>query len=295
MADFGIAALCTHYSIQPAELGRWAEAHGFESVWFAEHTHIPTSSKPLGIAGDGELPQYYKEPFDPFVSATAAATATTKLKLGTSICLVTEHHPINLAKTIATLDRVSNGRFLFGIGAGWNAAEMANHGVQIKDRFKVTRERILAMKEIWTKEIAEYHGAFVDFDPMWCWPKPVQAGGPPVLMGAWSKWAPRRIAEYCDGWLPIDAAYPGGGACPDLAGAIEAIRSEFLQRGRSMEAFDLSVITAEELAPAAGLETRIPELLKLGFNRVVFLVFPAASDQQLRLLDRYAALIRKFA
>jgi probable F420-dependent oxidoreductase len=296
MADFGIATGCTHYTIQPAELGRWAEAHGFESLWFAEHTHIPVSSKPPGITQGGEMPQYYKEPFDPFVGLAAAAVVTTKIKLGTSICLVTEHHPINLAKTIATLDRVSNGRFLFGIGGGWNAEEMANHAVELKNRFQVTRERILAMKEIWTKEIAEYHGKFVDFDPMWCWPKPEQSGGPPVLMGAWSKWAPKRIAEYCDGWLPIDAAYAGGGACPDLAGAMEAIRSELLRSGRSIDGFDFSVVTAEELAPpSVGLEARIRELLKLGFNRVVFLVFPAAINKQRPLLDRYATLIRNFA
>jgi len=241
------------------------------------------------------VPQYYKESFDPFIGLTAAAVATTKIKLGTSISIVPEHHPINLAKTIATLDRVSNGRFLFGIGGGWNAAEMANHGVELKNRFQVTRERILAMKEIWTKEVAEYHGKFVNFDPIWCWPKPVQAAGPPVLMGAWSKWAPKRIAEYCDCWLPIDAAYPGGGACPDLPGAMEAIRGEVLRCGRSMDGFDFSVVTAEEMAPAGGLEARIRERLKLGFNRVVFLMFPAASDQQQRLLDRYAALIRNFA
>jgi len=295
MADFGIATGCTHYTIQPAELGRWAEAHGFESLWFAEHTHIPISSKPPGVVAGGELPQYYKEPFDPFVGLTVAAAATTKLKLGTSICLVPEHHPINLAKTIATLDRVSNGRFVFGIGAGWNADEMANHGIEFKSRFQVMREHVLAMKQIWTKEVAEYHGKFVDFDPIWCWPKPVQADGPPILMGAWSKAVPKRIAEYCNGWLPIDAAYAGGGACPDLAGAMDAIRSELSQSERSQETLDFSVITAEELSPVGGLEARIGELLKLGFNRVVFLVMPGASDQQLRLLERYSALIRKFA
>jgi probable F420-dependent oxidoreductase len=183
MADFGLATSCTHYSIQPAELGKWAEAHGFESLWFAEHTHIPVSRKtpfPIG----GELPQPYKEFFDPFVGLTAAAAVTTKLKFGTSVCLVPEHNPITLAKTIASLDRVSNGEFLFGVGAGWNAEEMADHGVDIADRWKVTRERILAMKEIWTKDVAEYHGEFVKFDPLWSWPKPIQPAGPPILLGS---------------------------------------------------------------------------------------------------------------
>ena len=146
MADFGLVTIPTHLTIPPAELGRWAEDHGFESVWFGEHTHIPASRKtpfPLG----GELPEYYKQFFDPFIGLTAAAAVTKKLKVGTSVCLVPEHHPITLAKTIACLDRVSDGRFLFGIGAGWNAEEMADHGVAFKDRWKVTRERVLAMRE----------------------------------------------------------------------------------------------------------------------------------------------------
>jgi probable F420-dependent oxidoreductase len=286
MPDFGIATACTQYTIQPAELGRWAETHGFESLWFAEHTHIPTSRKtPYPM---GELPEYAKEGFDPFIGLTAAAVVTTKLKLGTSVSLIPEHHPINLAKTIACLDRVSNGRFLLGIGGGWNAEEMADHGVAFKDRWEVTRERILAMKEIWTRDVAEYHGKFVNFDPMWCWPKPVQAGGPPILMGAWSKWVPKRVAEYCDGWLPVDAGF-------DLAGAIEAIKSEAARRGRSTEGLDLSVLTAYEMAPADGLETRLRELLKLGFNRVLFLISPASPNVQSPILDRYAALIRRFA
>ncbi len=287
MADFGIVTIPTHYSIQTAELGRWAEAHGFESLWCGEHSHIPTSRKtpfPLG----GELPEYYKQFFDPFIALAAAAAVTTKLKVGTSVCLVPEHSTINLAKAVACLDQVSNGRFLFGIGGGWNAEEMADHGVEFKDRWKVTRERILAMREIWTRDVAEYHGKFVNFDPMWSWPKPKQAGGPPVLMGAWSKWVPRRVAEYCDGWFPLDVGI-------DLAGGIEAIRSEMAARGRTKDALDLSVLTAFDMAPAGGLEARIRELLKIGFNRILFLVGPGAPDRMLPVLDRYAALIRNFA
>src|SRR6266478_2977498 len=144
MPDFGIVAIPTHYTIPPAELGRWAESNGFESLWLGEHSHIPTSRKsPFPMGGD--LPQYYKEFFDPFVGLTAAAAVTTKLKVGTSVCLVPEHNTMNLAKTIACLDQVSNGRFLFGIGGGWNAEEMADHGVEFKDRWQVTRERILAL------------------------------------------------------------------------------------------------------------------------------------------------------
>ena len=286
MADFGLIAIPTHYTIQPAELGRWAETNGFESLWFGEHSHIPTSRKtpfPMG----GELPQYYKEFFDPFIGLSAVAGVTEKLKLGTSVCLVPEHNTMNLAKMIACLDRVSNGRFIFGIGAGWNAEEMADHGVELKDRWKVTRERVLAMKEIWTKDVAEYHGKFVHFDPIWCWPKPVRAGGPPVLMGAWSKFVPKRVAEYCDGWIPVDAGI-------DLAGGLEAIRSEAARVGKSKEGFDFSVLTGEEFRPIGGLEARIGELLRLGFRRVVLMVPTAAPDKQRPALDRYARIIRTF-
>jgi probable F420-dependent oxidoreductase len=286
MADFGLVTIPTHYSIQPAELARWAEEHGFESLFFGEHTHIPTSRKtpfPLG----GELPEYYKQFFDPFVGLTAAAAVTQKLKVGTSVSLIPEHHPINLAKMAASLDRVSNGRFLLGIGAGWNAEEMANHGVAFKDRWKVTRERVLAMREIWTKEAAEFHGDFVDFDPIWCWPKPVQAGGPPVLMGAGSKWTAKRVAEYCDGWIPVDGPY-------DLTGGVEAIRAEAARVGRSMDEFDLSVLTAYSLAGVSGNDSRIRELMQIGFNRILFLVEPGAPDTQWPVLERYAGLIRQF-
>jgi probable F420-dependent oxidoreductase len=234
----------------------------------------------------GELPQYYKEFFDPFIGLTAAAAVTKKLKVGTSVCLVPEHNTMNLAKMVSCLDQVSNGRFMFGIGAGWNAEEMADHGVEFKDRWKITRERVLALKEIWKKDVAEYHGKFENFDPIWCWPKPVQAGGPPVLLGAWSKYVPKRAVEYCDGWFPVDAGI-------DLAGGIEAIRSEAAQRGRSMDRFDLTVATAEEMAPR-GIETRVNELLKFGFNRILFLTPTAPPDKQRPVLDRYAALIRKF-
>jgi probable F420-dependent oxidoreductase len=292
MADIGLCTVTTHYTIHPAELGKWAEASGFESIWFGEHSHIPTSRKspfPMG----GELPQFYKEFFDPFIGLAAAAAVTTKLKIGTSVCLVPEHNAINLAKTVACLDQVSSGRLLLGIGAGWNAEEMADHGVAIENRWKITREGVLAMKEIWTKEVAEYHGRFVNFDPLWCWPKPVRAGGPPVLMGASSKWVPRRVAEYCDGWFPIDTGSAASSA--ELARGIEAIRQEAGRRGRAGGEFDFTVLTAFDQARDGRLEARIGELLKLGFNRVLLMSPVAQPDRQWPTLERYAALIRKFA
>jgi probable F420-dependent oxidoreductase len=286
MVDFGIVTIPTHYAIQPVDLSRWAEANGFESVFFGEHTHIPTSRKtpfPLG----GELPQCYKEFYDPFIGLTAAAAVTQKLKVGTSVCLVPEHPPITLAKTIACLDRVSNGRFLFGIGAGWNAEEMADHGVAFQDRWKVTKERVLAMKEIWTKDVAEFHGQFVNFDPLWCWPKPVRAGGPPVLMGAISKWAPKRIAAYCDGWIPLDGPY-------DLAPWIKSIRNEMDKMGRAKDALDLTAITGYELAGITLSEKRVKTLMEQGFNRVTFLLQPDEPAVQWPVLEKCAALIRAF-
>jgi len=230
----------------------------------------------------------YKEFFDHFIGLTAVAAVTETIKVGTSVCLVPEHNTINLAKTIACLDRVANGRFLFGIGAGWNAEEMADHGVEFKDRWKVTRERILAMREIWTKDVAEYHGKYVNFDSMWCWPKPVQPGGPKVLLGAWSKFVPKRVADYCDGWIPGDVGV-------DLGGCIEEIKVEMRKRGRSFDDLDLRAMTAFEFSPQGGLENRIRELLKLGFQRIMFLLTTAAADKQWPLLERYYELTRKFS
>lgn len=286
MTDFGLVSIPTHYSIPPVDLARWAEENGFDSLFYGEHTHIPTSRQtpfPLG----GDLPMYYAEFFDPFIALTAAAAVTEKLKVGTSVCLVPEHHPINLAKAAACLDRVSQGRFLFGIGAGWNVEEMANHGVAFKDRWKITRERVLAMRQIWTKEAAEFHGQFVDFDPIWCWPKPVQTGGPPILMGAGSKWTAKRVVEYCDGWFPVDGPY-------NLSAGIEAIRAEADKAGRSMDEFDLSVITAYSRAGVSGAEDRVRDLIKIGFNRVLFLVEPGEPHVQWPALERHASLIRQF-
>jgi probable F420-dependent oxidoreductase len=285
--DIGLGAVTTHESIPPAELGRWAEDNGFESLWFGEHSHIPTSRKspsPLG----GELPEFFKHFYDQFIALTAAAAVTTRLKVGTGVCLVPEHHTINLAKAVASLDRVSNGRCLFGIGAGWNAEEMADHGVEFKHRWKVARERILAMREIWNKDVAEYHGQFVNFDATWCWPKPIQAGGPPMLMGAASKWVPQRIAEYCDGWCPIDS--PGA----DFTEPIKAVRSAMAQAGRSSAKLDLTIQILDAMVPAGGLERRIEELFLFGFNRVVIFMTQTKAAEQRPVLERYAQVRSRF-
>ena len=179
---FGASMFFTDYSMTSAELAQALEERGFESVWAAEHSHIPTSRRsPWG--GGGELPKQYYDVMDPFVSLTAAAVATKTLKLGTGVCLVNQRDTIQTAKLVASLDQVSGGRFLFGIGIGWNAEEMEDHGTVFATRAKLVRERIEAMKEIWTKPKAEYHGELVNFPEMMAWPKPVQKPYPPIIVG----------------------------------------------------------------------------------------------------------------
>ena len=199
---FGAFMFPTDYSIGPVELAREVEARGFESLWFPEHTHIPTNRE-SPYPGGGELPQEYSHTLDPFVALGAAAAVTERIKLGTGISLVVERDPIVLAKEVATLDQISNGRVLLGIGGGWNREEMSNHGTDPTHRWKLMRERIEAMKAIWTQDEAEYHGEFVDFDPIWSWPKPVQRPHPPIILGNAGAGAVRRVVRYADEWMPI--------------------------------------------------------------------------------------------
>src|SRR5262249_50538524 len=192
----------TDYGIAIAELARELEARGFESLFVCEHTHIPVSRR-SPFPGGGELPQEYSHLNDPFVVLSAAAAVTERIKLGTGICLVVEHDPIVLAKQVASLDRLSQGRFLFGIGAGWDLEEMSDHGTDPNTRWALLRERVEAMRQIWTQERAEYHGKFVDFDPMWSWPKPVQKPHPPILLGSSTALGRKRTVDSYDGWIPI--------------------------------------------------------------------------------------------
>src|SRR5271166_6776599 len=201
MLKFGAAMFFTDYSMAPGELGKALEERGFESVWAPEHSHIPLSRK-TPPAGGGELARKYYDTMDPFVTLTMAAAATKTLKVATGVCLVAQRDPIQTAKLVASIDQVSNGRFLFGIGDGWNQDEMENRGTVFKSRHKLARERVEAMKEIWTKSKPEYHGEFVDFDPMMAWPKPVQKPHPPVIVGGAFPYSARRAIRYGDGWLP---------------------------------------------------------------------------------------------
>jgi probable F420-dependent oxidoreductase len=199
--EFGAAMFFTDYSMAPGELGRALEERGYESLWAPEHSHIP-ASRTSPFPNGGELPKQYYDVMDPFVTLTAAAAATKTLRVGTGVCLVQQRDPIQTAKLVASIDQVSNGRFLFGIGNGWNQDEMENHGTVFKSRHKLARERVEAMKEIWTKSKPEYHGEFVNFDPMMAWPKPVQKPHPPVIVGGAFPYSARRAIRYGDGWIP---------------------------------------------------------------------------------------------
>ena len=280
MAIFGAMMFPTDYAIQPVELAQAVEERGLDSLFFPEHTHIPTSRR-SPWPGGGELPMEYSHTHDLFVALTAAAVATKRIKLGSGICLVIERDPIVLAKEVASLDVISGGRLILGIGGGWNAEEMAHHGTDFKRRWRLLRERILAMKEIWTKDKAEFHGEFVNFDPMWSWPKPVQPGGPPILLGSEAKKAFERVVDYCDGWIPIMRK------SDQLKDGLNALRAEAARAGRRFEDLQLGIFGVppkEDLAK---------QLIDWGFGHLIFGLPPAKADKVLPMLDRYAEIARK--
>jgi len=234
--DFGASMFSTDYSIRPDDLAKMLEDRGFESMWVPEHTHIPASRKSAWPGGD-DLPKDYWHTYDPFVALTAAAGATKDIKLGTGICLMIERDPIVTAKEIASLDMLSRGRFIFGIGGGWNAEEMEDHGTNFKRRWRILRENILAMKEIWTKEEPEFHGDHVNFDKMWAYPKPVQRPHPPILMGGDGPTTFDRVVEYCDGWMPIGGR---GSQGPSLAEKIVLLKRQAEEAGRDPDSLNIT-------------------------------------------------------
>jgi probable F420-dependent oxidoreductase len=278
--DVGGAMFFTDYSITPAELGPALEARGFESLWAPEHSHIPASRQSPFPAG-GDLPKKYYDVMDPFVTLTAAAAATKTLKVATGICLVVQRDPIQTAKLVASIDQVSGGRFLFGVGAGWNAEEMADHGTEFKSRFKLMEERILAMKAIWTQSKAEYHGAFVDFPPLMTWPKPVQEPHPPVLVGGSFPGSARRALAFGDGWMP-QAARPG---YADVTEFLPRFRQMAAEAGRDPASIPVTIWGCPEDAD------RLKRLQDLGIARVVVSFESVKADALLPLLDRWATLI----
>ena len=275
---YGLTIFPTDYSIQPARLAREAEARGFESLWFPEHSHIP-ALRASPWPGGPELPKMYYDVMEPFTALASAAAVTTTLLLATGICLVVQRDPIQLAKSVATLDRISNGRFLFGIGAGWNAEEMRNHGTEYAKRISLMRERVLAMKEIWTKSKAEYHGKLVDFAPIMSWPKPVRKPHPPIHVGGGFPKGAARAVEYGDGWMPIFGR-------DEIVTRLPALRALLVAAGRDPTTFQVSIFGMGPI-PAELAKAR-----DAGVTRVVFGLPPEPAEKLLPLLDRYAELAR---
>ena len=279
--DFGVLMFFTDYAISAVDLAKALEERGFESIWAPEHSHIPTSRK-TPFPGGGELPKRYYDAMDPFVSLTAAAAATTKLKVGTGVCLVQQRDPIHTAKLVASLDQVSNGRFLFGVGGGWNQDEMEDHGTVFETRFKLMRERIEAMKEIWTKSKAEYHGDMVNFDEIMAWPKPMQKPHPPIIVGGAFPHAARRAIRYGDGWVPI----AGRASYGDVDEYLPKFKQMVAEGGRDPDTVPITFFGGTENA----------DLLKryrdMGVVRVVTTLPPETAEKTLPVLDRWADLIR---
>jgi probable F420-dependent oxidoreductase len=274
----GVCYFPTDYGIDIRELARATEERGFDSLLLPEHTHIPKSRR-TPYPGGGELPKCYSHTHDPFVALSFAAAATSKILLGTGICLVPQRDPIVTAKSIASLDRLSNGRFLFGIGGGWNVDEMENHGARYETRFKLMRERILAMKALWTQEEASFHGEMVNFDPVWSYPKPAQRPHPPILLGGSSDHTLKRVVEFCDGWLPIARA--GFNAKEEVAR---------LRQAASAAGRDFSTLSIQTFA-APPEEAVLAEYREAGILRSFLVIPDLTRDEILGVLDKYARLI----
>ncbi len=272
----GLTTYATDQSIAPGAFAQAAEERGFESLFLPEHTHIPVS-RATPFPSGGDLPEWYARGLDPFVALAAAAATTTKLRLGTAVCLVVERDPITLAKEVASLDHLSGGRFLFGIGGGWNREEMLNHGTEPSTRWRLLRERVEAMRAIWADDVAEFHGEFVSFDPIWSWPKPVQRPGPPVLIGGVGRQAIERVVEYGDGWIPPM------GWIDELPVAVAALRR--LEADRDVCPRPITVVGVKPKADVIG------RLAQMGVARAVIAVPPGDADRVLPLLDRYALLL----
>jgi probable F420-dependent oxidoreductase len=278
----GITMSPTEYSIRPDELARACEERGFESIWFPEHSHIPVSRRSPVPTGAEEMPKEYAYTYDLFAALTAAAGATKTIKLGSGICLAAQRDPITMAKQVASLDQLSNGRVLFGIGGGWNAEEMENHGAPFARRWKILREKIEAMKAIWTQKDAEYHGEFVNFDPIWSYPKPVQQPHPPVLLGTLFSGGLHRVINYCDGWLPV------GATVQDLPVAIHELRTQAEQAGRKANEVPVSIFMAPDD------EAVLRQYQDMGAHRAIFFVPPESAASALPLLDTYARFVPQF-
>lgn len=268
----------TDQSIGPVDLARAVEERGFSSLYLPEHTHIPVSRRTPAPTGDEQLADEYRRTLDPFVALAAAAASTETIELGTGICVLAQHEPIVTAKAIATLDRLSAGRFVFGIGFGWNVEEMEDHGVDVRRRRELVREHLLAMRRLWADEVASFDGEFVRFEPSWSWPKPLQQPGPPVLIGGAA--GPKlfsAVADYADGWIPIGGAGVRA-ALPDLHRAAEAA-------GRDPSALR---IVPFGVLPDPG---KLDYYASLGIDQVVLRIPTGPADAVLPVLDEHARLV----
>jgi len=276
--DVGVCYFPTDYGIGMTELGRALEDRGFKSLYVPEHTHIPLSRK-TPFPGGGEIPKRYSHTHDPFVALAFAAAATKKLKVGTGILLVPQHDPIVTAKAIASLDQLSGGRFVFGIGAGWNEDEMNNHGIQYADRFNQMGDRVKAMKALWTQEEASYKGKFAKFDATWSYPKPYQKPHPPILLGGESDHTLRRIIDYCDGWLPRPRGF-------DPVEGAARLHKMAMEKGRDPKTLSITVFAAPPKADV------LESYKKAGIQGALLAIPDASRDEILRQLDEWAPLAK---
>jgi len=277
---FGASMFFTDYSMTPAALARAVEDRGFDILWAPEHSHIPLSRKTPFVMG-GDLPKRYYDTMDPFVTLTAAAMATTTLKIGTGVCLIAQCDPIQTAKLVASIDQVSGGRFVFGVGNGWNQDEMENHGTAFATRHKLARERIEAMKAIWTQTKPEYHGEFVDFGPMMAWPKPVQKPHPPIIVGGAFPYAARRAIRYGNGWIPHKSRPQYG----DVSDFLPQFRQMAAEAGRGPDDLPVTI-----WGPGEDTD-QLRRFRDMGVARVVVSLESEKADTILPELDRWAKLI----
>ena len=279
--DVGLAMFPTDRAIQPAELAQAAESRGFESLWFPEHSHIPTSRiTPWGgRQGAPPLPEMYWRTYDQFVALMAAAAATTTLKVGSGITLVAQRDPIWLAKQVASVDALSGGRLLFGIGYGWNKEEMAHHGVAFGERRALLREKILMMQQLWTQDEASFSGEMIHLDPSWAWPKPTQQPHHPILMGGGA--GPKtfaHIVEFCDGWIPLYGHHP-------IADQIATLHHAAEDAGRDPATLEVDVFNAPRD------EKKLAELAAAGISRAIFGLPSVEPAAVLDILERYAGFL----
>ncbi len=276
--QIGLTLHATDLAMSPVELAREAEERGFHSLYIPEHTHIPTSRETPAPTGSAELAEEYRRSLDPYVALAAASTNTSRIRLGTGIALVAQHDPIALAKQIATLDRLSGGRFVLGIGYGWNREEMRNHGIAFGSRRERVRETMLAMQELWSKEEAAFQGEHLRFEPSWMWPKPIQQPRPRTLIGGAA--GPKlfaHIAEFADGWMPI------GGA--GMKAALDDLRRAVESRGRAMS--ELHVVPMGVLPD----EGKIAYYRELGVTETVLRLPSAERDEVMPALDAYTTFL----